>query len=196
MGNAISSGGTRVIAASLANPECRLETLNLYQTSIGDAGAAILAPSLQSNQRLISMLLAQCNITNGENGWNVFSSILCDTGSIDATYNSNHTLQVLGNFSSVIPQDVKMLLELNSVQDKSRVAAAKILQTHRHLDMRPLFGREMGLLPYVIAWLERFAESRLDLKLSVLYEFVREMPMKVTAKVVGKKKGTKRKLNS
>ena len=89
-----------------------------------------------------------------------------------------------------------MMLKLNSNQDKNRVAASKILQTHRHLDMRPLFGREMGLLPYVVAWLERFAESRLDLKLSSMYEFVRAMPMKVTDRLGGKTKGKKRKLNS
>ena len=87
------------------------------------------------------------------------------------------------------------MLDLNSVQDKSRVAANKILQAHRHLDMRPLFGWEFGLLPYVATWLESFAESRLDLKLSALYEFVRAMPMKVTNKVVDKTKGEKRMLS-
>ena len=122
--------------------------------------------------------------------------ILCDTASINATYDSNHTLELLGSFRANIPQDVEMLLRLNSIQDKSHIAAVKILQTHRHLDMRPLFGREMGLLPYVVAWLERFAESRLDLlKLSSIFEFVRAMPMKVTNRVVGKTKGEKRKLN-
>ena len=71
------------------------------------------------------------------------------------------------------------------------VAASKVLQAHRHLDMRPLFGWEFGLLPYVIAWLERFAESRLDHKLSSIFEFVRAMPMKVTNRVVSETKGDK-----
>ena len=191
--NPLSPDGPRVIAASLANPECRLDALNLNDTNIGDDGAAILAASLRSNQRLTRMLLSNHNIT--ETGWNAFPSVLCDTTSISATHGSNHTLRSLGYVSN-IPKDVKILLELNSGEDKSRVAAAKILQAHRHLDMRPLFGREMGLLPYGVAWLERFAESRLDIKLSAMYEVVRAMPMKLVEGMACKTKGKKRKLSS
>ena len=114
-----------------------------------------------------------------ENGWNAFSSILCDSASINATHGSNHTLQWLEGRTVDVPQDVKMLLKLNHGEDKSRVAATKILQTHRHLHMRPLFDKKLGLLPHVVAWLECFAESRLDLKLSSIFEFVQEMPMHV-----------------
>ncbi|EJK51032.1 hypothetical protein THAOC_29836 [Thalassiosira oceanica] len=192
VGNTLCPGGTRVIASSLANPECRLEDLHLYNCNIGDKGAATLADSLRNNQRLTYMSLENNNIT--DRGWNAFSSILCDASSINATYNSNHTLQSLGGYQ--IPQDVKMMLRLNQEQDKSRVAANKILQSHRHLDMRPLFGRGLGLLPYVVAWLDHFAKSRPDLKLSSIFEFVRAMPMKVTDGVVGTAKGEKRKLNS
>ncbi|EJK51647.1 hypothetical protein THAOC_29163 [Thalassiosira oceanica] len=192
LGNTLCSGGTQVIAASLANPECRLEYLYLSQCNIGDEGAATLADSLRNNQRLTRMSLRGNNIT--ARGWNAFSSILCDTSSINATYNSNHTLQDLGDYR--IPEDVKLLLSLNEGENKSRVAANKILQVHHHLDMRPLFGRELGLLPYVVAWLDHFAKSRPDLKLSSIFEFVRAMPMKVTDGVVGKAKGVKRKLNS
>ena len=194
--NPLSPDGPRVIAASLVDPECRLEELNLNSTNIGDDGAEILAPSLRDNQRLTTIYLSGCNIT--ETGWNAFSPILCDTTSIDATYNSNHTLRVLGSWR-VQPgtfQDVQTMLELNSDQDKGRVAARKILQAHRHLDMRPLFSRELNLLPHVVAWLERFADSRLDRKLSLIYEFVLAMPMKVTNRVVDKTKGEKRKLDN
>ncbi|EJK66635.1 hypothetical protein THAOC_12429, partial [Thalassiosira oceanica] len=193
-GNTLCPGGTRVIAASLANPECRLESLNLDQCNIGDEGTATLADGLRNNQRLTRMSLGDNNIT--ERGWNAFSSILCDTSSINATYNSNHTLQNLGGLCVQIPQDVEMMLDVNEGENKSHVAANKILRAHRHLDMRPLFGRELGLLPYVVAWLEHFAKSRLHLKLSSIFEFVRAMPMKVTNGVVGKAKGEKRKLNS
>ena len=192
-GNPLSLDGPRVIAASLTNPECRLECLNISATNIGDEGAATLAECLRSNQRLTRMYLANNNIT--ENGWNAFPSVLCDTTSISATHGSNHTLRCLGYVSN-IPKDVKMLLELNSGEDKSIVAANKILQAYHHLDMRPLFGWEFGLLPYVIAWLVRFAESRLDLKLSSMYEFVRAMPMKVTDGAGIETKGKKRKFKS
>ena len=87
------------------------------------------------------------------------------------------------------------MLELNCDRDKSRVAAKKILQTHRHLDMKPLLDRELDLLPHVVAWLERYAETRLDLKLSSIFEFVRAMPQEVVDMVAGKKKGKKRSRN-
>ena len=61
--NALSSGGARVLAASLANPECRLERLHLLFNNIGDEGAAIIATSLRSNQRLTFLSLTNCNIT-------------------------------------------------------------------------------------------------------------------------------------
>ncbi|EJK56015.1 hypothetical protein THAOC_24174 [Thalassiosira oceanica] len=95
-GNRLCPGGTGGIAASLADPECRLELLIVNQCNIGDEGTAILADGLRNNQRLTRMSLGDNDIT--ERGWNAFSSILCDTASINATYNSNHTLQDLGNY--------------------------------------------------------------------------------------------------
>ncbi|EJK58487.1 hypothetical protein THAOC_21382 [Thalassiosira oceanica] len=188
--NALSHGGPGLIAKSLANHECRLESLTLNRCNIGNEGAAILAEGLGNNQRLIRMSLEDNNIT--QEGLNAFSSILCNPSSIDASYNSNHTIHDMGGYGAYganIPQDVEILLELNSDPDKSRVAANKILQVHRHLDMRPFFGMELDLLPYVVAWLERFAESRPELKLSSIYEFVRAMPTKVTKGWGGRRRG-------
>ena len=192
-GNVLSLFGPRVIAASLANPECRLKELRLG-INRGDEGAAILAESLRNNQRLTKLCLTG-NIT--ETGWNEFSSVLCNPASINATYGSNHKLQSLGGgiFEPCTSQNVLMMLQLNCCQDKSRIAATKILQTHRHLDMKPFFDRKLVLLPHVVAWLDRFAESRLDLKLSSIHEFVRAMPMEVVDGVTGKKKGKKRRRN-
>lgn len=89
-----------------------------------------------------------------------------------------------------------MMLQVNSDQDKSRVAANKILLAHRHLDMRPLIDWELNLLPHVVSWLERFAESRLDLKLSSIFQFVLAMPMDIIDGVTSKKKKGKKRLSS
>ena len=187
----LSPRGLQVIAASLANPECLLKGLILMNVDIWDEGAAILAESLRNNRRLKYLDLSTHYIT--ETGWNSFRTVLCDTASINATHGSNHTLRYLGyDFYDNTPQDIKMLLELNSAQDKSHVAAKKILQAHHHLDMKPLFNRRLDLLPHVVAWLERFAGSRLDHKLSSIYEFVRAMPQEAVDGVAGKKKGKKR----
>ena len=143
----------------MADPDCRLEELDLSQTNVfKDKGMAALAEGLRNNQRLTTI--------EGywETGFNAFRTVLCDRTSINATHGSNHTFQSLGgNYN--LPQDIKTMLELNSEENKSLVAATKILLSHRHLDMKPLFDRKMDLLPHVVAWLERFAESRLDLKL-------------------------------
>ena len=144
-GNSLCLDGPRVIAVSLVNPECRLEELNLYHTNVRDKGVATLAGGLRGNQSLTRMSLF--NIT--ETGWNALLSIMCDKTSISATHGSNHSLQHLRYRDASIPQDIKIMLELNSDQNKSRVAARKILLAHRHLDMKPLFDRKLNLLPRV-----------------------------------------------
>ena len=75
-GNSLSPGGPGVIAASLANPECRLAASHLYDTTIRDEGAVTLATSMPGNQRLTHVYLDENNIT--ETGWHAFSSVLCD----------------------------------------------------------------------------------------------------------------------
>ena len=195
--NPVSLAGPGVIAASLANQECRLERLDISYstvTNIGDEDAAILATSLRNNRRLTHMILPR-DIFSTELGWKAFRTVLCDTASINATHASNHTLQDLGAYWT-IPKDIRTMLHLNYEEDKSHVAATKILQSHRHLDMRPLFEMNLDLLPRVVVWLDRFAESRLDLKLSSIFEFARAMPMDVIDGVTGKKKGKKRRLNN
>lgn len=196
----LCSGGVQVVAASLANPECRVEELHIGICHnchfLGDKEAAIVAESLRNNQRAIKVTLTGTNIT--ETGWNAFLPILCNPASINDTHGSNHTLRVLGSWR-VQPrtsQDVRTMLELNSDQDKGRVAARKILLTHRHLDMKPLVDWKLALLPHVVAWLERFAESRLDLKLSSICEFVRAMPMDAVVGEAAEEKGKKRRRSS
>ena len=140
--------------------------------------------------------------------------MMCDTTSINATHGSNHILTYLGYD---IPQDVKMMLDINrgapfsiclgtihipltiemmlwanKDRDKNLVAACKILYAHRHLDMKPLFGRKLDLLPYVVARLDPFVQYHPHTKLSSIFEFMRAMPMEVVNRVAGEKKGKKR----
>ena len=143
-----SPAGAQVIAASLANPKCLLEQISLYGCNIGDEGATILAASLRGNRRLFCMRLANRDIT--ETGWNAFLPILCDTTSIDATHSSNHTLEYLGADLEDYHLDVDFMLRLNNDENKSAIAAKKILLVHGHLAMKPLFHSGLNLLPYVV----------------------------------------------
>ncbi|EJK58556.1 hypothetical protein THAOC_21311 [Thalassiosira oceanica] len=171
-GNLFDGNCVQSLARGLV--ECRsLRTLNLSRNRIGDDGLAMLIQGLPTS--IVSLDLSRNEI---ETGWNAFLPFLCNPTSINATHGSNHILLCVG-YTANISRDVITMLRLNFGKDKSHVAAKKILQTHRHLDMRPLFDRELDLLPRVVAWLERFADSRPDLKLSSIFDFVRAMPMKV-----------------
>ena len=58
------------------------------------------------------------------------------------------------------------------------------------------FFEKLVLLPRVVAWPDCFAMSRLDLKLSSIFEFFRAMPMEVVDGVMSEKKGEKRRRSS
>ena len=186
-GNPISLDGLRMVADSLADPGCGVGKLR-FQDTLTEDWAAIFAAGLRSNRSITHLALARDR--NGQNhmGLDVFSSMLCDTTSINATHSSNHTLQnvvIERSYSTKLPHDGAAMLDLNSNQDKNIVAAKKILLSHRHLDMVPLFDEALGLLPLVIAWLERFAVSRRDLKLSSIFQFVRAMPIEIAVGYMG-----------
>ncbi|EJK67454.1 hypothetical protein THAOC_11507, partial [Thalassiosira oceanica] len=181
-GNLFDGNCVQSLARGLV--ECRsLRTLRLSRNRIGDDGLAMLIQGLPTS--IVSLDLSYNEI---ETGWNAFLLFLCDPTSINATHGSNHILRYVG-YTANISRDVITMLRLNCGKDKSHVAAMKILQTHRHLDMRPLFDRELDLLPCVVAWLERFADSRPVLKLSSIFDFVRAMPMVVVDGIAGEKKG-------
>ncbi|EJK69891.1 hypothetical protein THAOC_08811 [Thalassiosira oceanica] len=176
LGNTLSLDGPRDISASFSNPECRLESLDLTRCNIGNDGAATLAEGL-----------SRAKLAKWKSDKEASGSVR-SKGPLRTSQNIWEAMFYVANIS----QDVEMMFELNSVQDKGRVAVNKILQ----VDIRPFFGMELDLLPYVVAWLDRFAESCPNLKLSSIYEFVRAMPTKVTNRVGGKTEGEKRNLNS
>ena len=133
-------------------------------------------------------------------GWAKFFTLLCDTSSVNNTYLSNHTLENLGASELLInlhtlltsnpdtlpmPADVHSRLALNrSGKSKGQVAMIKILQHHSHFDMQPFFAWEFKVLPLIINWFTKakactteFDEQISKMKLSCMYDFVREFPM-------------------
>jgi hypothetical protein len=65
----------------------------LGYNNIRDEGIKLLAKGLESNTCLESLHLQGNNIT--ENGWATILELTCNTSSIDATKQSNHTLETL-----------------------------------------------------------------------------------------------------
>lgn len=188
--NRIGSVGCNALASLLRDPNNNLHTLDLSYNQIGDDGAVAIANSLANNTKLKCIYLP--NNSLGQKVMDIFSKVLCDKSSINATYSSNHTLIDLA-FSFRLKPLLFTLLILNQGTNKNHVAIKKILQYHPNIDMEPLFeldeGRERTLkgLPLIIDWFERAKEAVVndrdsyyyqveEKKLSAIYQFAQAMP--------------------
>ena len=138
-------------------------------------------------------------------GWSTLTRLLCDTSSINNTYLSNHTLERCDTAYDVrmAPPEFRYYLSVNKTQQ--HVAMHKILKSHADFEMKPLFQWQLKFLPFMIAWFARFVLAREDLmaskvmrrdelklmretfdslprrELSVIYQFVRGLPMMTVA---------------
>ena len=158
-----------------------LEDLTIHSNNFGDDEALVLANALANNSTLKLLDLDYCQITH--EGWAPFSKLLCDTSSVKNTYLSNHTLHYTGDDNEV--ENVIDSLGINgSGLNKQQVAMSKITQHHSHFNMEPFFEWEFKVLPIMINWFTRAAsctnayEEKIEkMKLSILYDFIREFPM-------------------
>ncbi len=178
---------------------------------IGDDGAKVLARGLVGNKSLEQMFIQSSLVDEEEEshsfppgGWSAFSSVLCNTSTVNNTYLSNHTIlalwdEDLGDVDD-IDEDVSLYLQLNKNYPQ-HAARCKILMNHTHLNMSPLLQWELKCLPLAVDWFERskpfttlsipineyedktiFEESDAEFQsrvLTALYEYVRGVPKKV-----------------
>ena len=129
-------------------------------------------------------------------GWDYFSRLLCNSSSIDATYESNHTLQELGKLhgndqiycTDNIDEHVVSLLRLNCGDfSKRQIAVCKILKYHPNMDFESFFDLDLKLLPHVITWFDNAATYPDELrgsaraiqmkKMSAIYQFLPNVPI-------------------
>lgn len=179
---AISIRGWKALSVLLENPNSKLETLSLSGNNVESNGAIIFANALANNRKLKVLELLRCDIT--EEGWSAFTKLLCDTSSVNKTFLSNHTLEVICR-RGAMPVEVQSLLGLNLRNlDKNKVAIAKILQHHQYFNMQPFFEWDLKVLPCIIDWFARadafelgFEGNIRQRKLSSIYQFIRGMPM-------------------
>ena len=195
----ITKRGWKKVSTLLEMPDSNLEEIDLSRNNINDEGALIFVNSLRSNCKLKILDLAD-NDGITVDGWMHFSKLLCDTSSVNNTYLSNHTLEGVGNRRRLMRDaGVRSNLTLNrSSEDKGLIAMIKILQHHEHFNLQPFFEWEFKVLPLLIGWLKKastgttafwlaknksldtiflFLSKIRRMKLSCLYEFVREFPM-------------------
>ena len=186
--NSISDIGAVKLASLLKDTNCSIKVLALQDNIISNLGARSIAKALSINQTLEAVYLDGNRIS--EEGWDAFTSVLCNSSSLDATYSSNHTLTSLaGNEKEQhIPNKLLSLLQLNKgvsganqshiKKKKSYVIRQKILQTHlaSDFDMEPFTEEEMifYMIPHVLAWVGK-AEEDVQSH-SAMFSLLKEMP--------------------
>ncbi|KAL7455389.1 hypothetical protein ACHAWC_009216 [Mediolabrus comicus] len=198
----ITATGLRSLSSFLHSDECCVQYLGLDAINFGDDGAVALADGLKGNSTLKTLCFrpALAGLTSA--GWSAFSRLLCNTSSVNSTYLSNHSVEMIGSYGDQ-DNDVKQLLDLNKhYTNNDHVATRKILLSHPDFDVEPCFEWNLNLLPLVVSWFERvsalmddkswfelamtpefshksmycFEERR---KLSTMYKFVRGLPLLV-----------------
>lgn len=186
--NCISDIGAVKLASLLKDTNCSIKVLELQDNTISNLGARSTAKALSINHTLEAVYLDGNRIS--EEGWDAFSSILCNPSSLDTTYSSNHTLTSLARDRNEqhIPNKVLSLLQLNKgvswvnhqshIKKKSYVIRQKILQTYLtgDFDMDPFTVESMTLklIPHVLAWVGR-AEEDVQSH-SAMFTLLKEMP--------------------
>jgi hypothetical protein len=177
-------GFYETIACFLQDASCKLVTLDLTGSDIDDNCALVIAIALNNNSTLECLDLSDHSRLTSVS-WDALFNVLCDASNIHGTYNSNHTLQSLGNHVTPTPH-VFFALLMNKGPDKKLVRKKKILRTHLHFEMKVFFEWEMKMLPVVIRWFNTArtcvskicSESRsIDArKLCAIYQFINAMP--------------------
>ena len=170
----ITAIGLRSLAALFQSKHCRLREFDISGVYFGDEGAIALANGLVGNTSLEKMSLSSRSHDSSsdaarmteEVGWSAFSKrLLCDTSSIKNTYQSNHTLKFINQYSGEYPPPcVQDYLELNRMTmtrgdvEIHFAAMIKILTHHSDLEMESLFKWDLKCLPVVVGWFELVRE--------------------------------------
>mmetsp|Transcript_26434 Transcript_26434/g.55209 ORF Transcript_26434/g.55209 Transcript_26434/m.55209 type:complete len:329 (+) Transcript_26434:526-1512(+) len=166
-----------------------LKHLQLDSNFINDNTAYLFAGALLQNDTLESLVLTGHRNTMTTTGWSVFSQLLCDTSSINATFLSNHTIRYFG---CTIPRNVSKYLALNdSGSETKQIAMCKILRSYHEIDVKPFFEWDLKALPLVVRWFNRARTCPIEMRGSksvrkrkfwAIYQFVRAMPILVVSK--------------
>jgi len=199
--NRIGIVGCQTISKLLYDPNSNLKDMTLRSNNIENMGVMSFIKGLAHNTKFEALYLFNNHVDIRIEG--AFSKALCDTSSINSTFDSNHTfIDVrLTNDNEEGPGEMYgdhllSLLTMNECTNKKHVAIKKILRYHPNLDMADLFEldlvegeRNLKGLPRVIDWFEKAREAVTEedeedggytvegRKLSAIYQFVHTMPL-------------------
>jgi len=201
--NTIGDAGCETLSTLITNPQLNLRALGINNNHISDDGAITILNAVEGNNRLREISLFNRNPMDMNVVEDALSRLLCNTSSINSTYSSNHTVFPL-ELEFNIEGELKALIKMNTVTNKSHVAIRKILRYHPNIDMKPFFGWDadgdwtLKGLPYILAWFGKAREAVTvndeegyegdpdgkkeynveKRKLSAIYEFAKAMPLR------------------
>lgn len=123
-GNRIGDSGCEIIA-TLLKDNCNLQSLSLSRNPLSNDGATAIARSLANNTKLEELYIENTSIDTKVVKY-VFTELLCNTSSINDTYNSNHTLHTV-----LAPLGIKVhyLLLLNKERNKVMLLSKRYYNT-------------------------------------------------------------------
>ena len=172
----------------LVNNKC-LKELYLDGNIANDEIITAFSNALGYNDKLQVLNLGSSNDPITDVGSTALSRALCDTSSINATFDSNHTLESISCYT----KGIHHLLRMNR---NDFAAHLKIIRYHFDdgNDIQEIVNMEWQLMPRALAWIGQSDH----MGLSLLYRLVKSVPYlfechnNVAAKMGV---GTKRKLN-
>ena len=157
----IRDQGCNELAVLLQNPESKLKCLHLNDNYIGNEGALVLANAIAGNNTLKRLDLDHSlgdAITASE--WDGFLGILCNSSSINATFQSNHTLMRMWHHrfhldGMGLSDGLLFSLQANTETDKINVARQKIFRCdlNGNFNLAPFLGMDAVLIPTVLGWI-------------------------------------------
>ncbi|KAL7461953.1 hypothetical protein ACHAXS_002365 [Conticribra weissflogii] len=124
----IGKAGLDSLVQLLESPDCSMEQLFMKAAQVDDVLIQRLAALLRSNNTLKELMLHPTEGQISISDWQKLNDVLCDRYSVDATLNSNHTLENL--ICGIVPSFVEDNLEMNANSDKSLIAKRKIFKVH------------------------------------------------------------------
>eukprot|EP00956_Cyclotella_meneghiniana_P009361 scaffold12956_cov71-Cyclotella_meneghiniana.AAC.9 len=187
----------------LDSPNCCLEEVSFTcDFENNEQQMTIMSEWIQllGTNTTLKKLAVHCNVI-GPPGhiWDQFGSLLCNEDSIDATFNSNHTLQWLSidysrSRDTKMPLDILLYLMINQNANKTERARRKVMMIHFNdpiNNSQKLIDLNLGLkkMPQFVNWIGR---EQIDLNL--MYGFIRGMPALVEGATRSKTTVRKRKV--
>lgn len=177
-----SSSEFQLLANVLESPNCAVEELTVYYDdsqfpifsrehdgSLEETDLTyVVANALQLNVSLKVFRFQHCGRRLFQFNWALIADLLCNKTSIDASYNSNHTLErleIINDRNSTIPLGLYSMVYFNQNTSKQSAARDKIVHCHKldEMEYKPAF------LPVIMS---RIGESNSNRSLSHLYSII------------------------